>query len=323
MSFRFDALAVLLLLGELATAVYIGGIAKIAVLTGIAVVLFPELAALAYDVFSRPRGVWANALPMLVATPLLTAVSGVLIEHNMGYGFPSVFLSIAVALLVIRALDSPIAPAISAGLLPVVLGEGSWWYPLSILLGTSLLAASLLLYRKAFSRTIAGVPACATPVEDDIVERAPRQYNWLPFFIVFLALCMVLVEWTGWRFILFPPLVVIGFEMFAHSDVCPWADRPFVLSAVCSLAAFAGLVMNLSLGSGPVAAMLAVVIAMGICRVARLYIPPAIAVSLLPFVIASPDFRFPLAVAGGTLLLAGSFLSYRYFSRSRISAQRV
>ena len=32
------------------------------------------------------------------------------------------------------------APAISAGVLPLVMGIGSWWYPPSILLGTCVLA---------------------------------------------------------------------------------------------------------------------------------------------------------------------------------------
>ena len=323
MRLRLDALVALLILGEMATALYIGGIAQVAVLSGVAFVLFPELAALAYDVFRRPRGVWANAPLMLVATPVLTSIAGVAIEHGMPYGFPSVLLSVAIALLIIKALDSPVAPAISAGLLPVVLGEGSWWYPLSILFGTSLLAVSLLVYRKSLAGTIESIPEWLTSVEDDLVEQAPSQYAWLPFFVLFLVLGLMLVELTDWRFILFPPLVVIGFEMFAHPEVCPWADRPIVLSMVCSLTAFAGLVMHLSLGGGPEAAILAVAIAMGICRVFRIYIPPAIAVSLLPFVIASPDFRFPLAVAGGTLLLAGTFLSYRYFSRNRIPARQL
>jgi hypothetical protein len=33
---------------------------------------------------------------------------------------------------------------------------------------------------------------------------------------------LALVQATGWRFLLFPPLVVIAFEMFAHVQVCPW-----------------------------------------------------------------------------------------------------
>ena len=89
--------------------------------------------------------------------------------------------------------DPPSAAAISAGLLPVVLGEGSWWYPLSILFGTSLLAVSLLVYRKLLAGTIESIPEWLTSVEDDLVEQAPSQYAWLPFFVLFLVLGLMLV----------------------------------------------------------------------------------------------------------------------------------
>ena len=57
------------------------------------------------------------------------------------YGYLSVLLTVAGAIAIILALRSPVAPAISAGLLPLVLGVKSWWYPPAILLGTTLLAA--------------------------------------------------------------------------------------------------------------------------------------------------------------------------------------
>jgi hypothetical protein len=304
----------LLVLGELATALYIGSIAKTAVLTGVAYVLFPELAALSYDVFTRPNGTWAKAPLMLVVTPFLAAVAGILIEQHLSYGFMSVLLSITIALLIIKTLDSPVAPAISAGLLPVALGQGSWWYPASILFGTASLVMGLLIFRKLFARTINATADWTGSSESDVIEQPPRQYAWLPYFMVFLLIAIWLVKMTGMRFILFPPLVVIGYEMFAHSEICPWADRPIVLTIACMLMAFAGLTINLSLGSGPLAAILAVAIGAGVCRLFKLHIPPALAVGLLPFVMTNPDFRFPFAVGGGTFLLAVTFVFYRYHS---------
>ena len=111
--------------GDLAAVAYIGGIASLAQATGVATVLFPELGALAHDVFTRPRGAWAKAPLLLVLTPVLTAVVGTLIARTMDYGLLSVLLTVGIALLVIRLLRSPIAPAISAGLLPVTLGVTS------------------------------------------------------------------------------------------------------------------------------------------------------------------------------------------------------
>ncbi len=300
----------LLLIGELTALAYIGGVSEAAVLTGISYLLFPELAALSYDVFTRPRGTWASSPFLLIITPLITAIIGLLIEQHLGYSAYSVLLSIAIALLVIRLLNSPIAPAIPAGLLPIFLEEKSWWYPVSILLGTSVLVLGLQVYKRIFSKIIPQVKSPSSLI-DDIVEQPPRRYSWLPVFALFLLADAALAKLTGLRFIMFPPLVVIAFEMFAHSDVCPWANRPALLITACTLAAAAGVAFEMLMGNNPLSVMLSMAVAMGLIRIFRLHAPPAVAIGLLPFVIEHPDFSFPLAVFAGTLLLVGMFAVHR------------
>jgi len=304
------------LLGEITSLVYIAGIAKLALLSGITYLLFPELAALALDVFIRPKGSWARAGFLLILTPLAASVIGILLERSLGYGLSSIVLCITLVLLIIKILDSPVAPAISAGLLPIVLEEGSLIYPLAIFLGISLLVTILFLYSRIFSRWIERLPMRPDEV-DDMVEKVPRHYEWIPFFFFFLLGAFFLVKMTGLRFILFPPLVVIAYEMLAHSAVCPWASKPVLLTAGCMLTAFSGVLAVLFLGTGPLAAILSVTVAAGIIRVFKLHAPPMAAIGLLPFVIFHPDFSFPFAVGGGTLLLVVIFLLYRTFSLRR------
>lgn len=110
---------------------------------------------------------------------------------------------------------------------------------------------------------------------------------------------------------LFPPLVVIGFEMFAHADICPWARQPLRLPLACALTATAGLLAWTWLGTGPLAAALAVLLGAGVLRLVRLHVPPAVAVGLLPMVMTQPRVQFVLAVAIGTTLLTITFLAYR------------
>ena len=304
----------LLLIGELTSLAYIGGVSEAAVLTGISYLLFPELAALSYDVFTRPAGTWARSPFLLIITPLITAIMGLLIEQHLGYSAYSVLLSIAFALLVIKLLNSPIAPAIPAGLLPIFLEEKSWWYPAAILLGTSLLVLGLQVYKRVFSDIIPQVKSLPGLI-DDIVEQPPRCYSWLPHFVLFLLADAALARLSGLRFIMFPPLVVIAFEMYAHPDVCPWANKPVLLITACTLAAAAGVSFEMLMGNNPFSVMLSMAVAMGLIRLFRLHAPPAVAVGLLPFVIERPDFTFPLAVAAGTLLLVGMFSMQRSFRR--------
>ena len=123
-------------------------IAGIATATGAFYVMFPELGALSHDVFTRPRGTWARSPLMLAITPFLTAVIGIVFTRALPYGFVSVLLTVGSSIALIMLLRSPIAPAISAGLLPLVLGVKSWWYPPGVLLGTVLLSALSILWER-------------------------------------------------------------------------------------------------------------------------------------------------------------------------------
>ena len=259
---------------------------------------------------------------MLVATPLITAIIGLLIEQHMGYGMLPILLSIALALIVIRLLNSPIAPAIPAGLLPIFLEEKSWWYPAAILFGTTMLVLGLQLYKRIFSGII---PQAKSPEDriDDIVEKPPRRFAWLPYFTAFLLVDSMLARLTGLRFVLFPPLVVIAYEMFAHPHVCPWADKPIRLVVACVFSAAAGVAIAANLGNNPLFVMLAMAAAILAIRSFRLHAPPAVAVGLLPFVIEHPDFGFALSVGLGTILLVLAFFAYRHFRLRASPARRT
>ncbi|MBU9439348.1 HPP family protein [Burkholderia multivorans] len=300
-----------LLLGEFLSLVFLAGVAKAALITGAIYVLFPELGALAYDVFTRPGGVWARAPVMLAVTPVAAAVFGTAIARSMPYGLGAAALSIASAMLLIRILRSPIAPAISAGFLPLALGVTSWWYPVSIAAVTGLLGLLSLIYRRVFSTRLRSTPRHPSDSVDDELESSPRRYAWLPVFVGFLLLAYGIATVTGNRLILFPPLVVIAFEMFAHADVCPWAKRPISLPLACTITAAVGVIAVLALGIGPLSVTVALLAGIAALRAFSLHLPPALAIGLLPQVIPDPGWGFVIGVAAGTLVLTGTFLFAR------------
>ena len=298
-----------------ATVAFIGAIALLAQLTGVAYVLFPELGALSHDIFKRPRGEWARAPIHLILTPALTALLGTLLTRHLAYGPLPVVLSVGSSVLVIRLLRSPIAPASWAGLLPLALGIRTWLYAPAILIGTVALALLSVPWR----RLIPPSRPTVRDLADDITERVPVRYGWLVFFFGFVAIGAVLALLSGQRLLLYPPLVVMGFEMYAHPNVCPWALRPLVLPVVCTLTATGGVVLVTVFGAGAPAAVGSMLIGIVLLGAVDLHAPPALAVGLLPFVIPQPGATFPLAVATGTLLLAASFLLWRRVSSWSLS----
>ena len=300
---------------ELIALVYITVIAEIAYATGAFYVLFPELAALSHDVFTRPRGTWAEAPVLLVITPVITSAIGIFFTRALPYGYLSVLLTVGGAVAVILALRSPIAPAISAGLLPLVLGVKSWWYPPSVLLGTVLLVALSLSWKRLTSVPLPMAGRTTEDIVEDAVEQVPvpADYYWLVALMLFVVIGLSAVQWTGLRFILFPPLVVIGFEMFGHTAICPWAKRPLLLPLACFMTAAGGLISWRLLGQEPAAAACAMAWGMLVLRIFDLHVPPALAVALLPFVMASPTVAYPLSVGIGTLSMTLWFLLYQSF----------
>src|SRR5262249_48087029 len=128
------------LAGEVATVIYITVISIVATSTGAFYILFPELGALSHDVFTHPRGTSARSPSVPAVTPILTGWIGILICRSLPYGYVAVILNVLASMIVLFTMRSPIAPALSAGLLPLVLGVTSWWYPAGIAFGTVLLA---------------------------------------------------------------------------------------------------------------------------------------------------------------------------------------
>ncbi len=267
--------------------------------------LFPGLAALSHDVLTRPWGKWATQPGRLIATPVLAAGVGTLITRSLPFSVPAILVVVCLCVLLLAVLKSNVAPAIAAGALPLFLGIKSWLYPASIALSLVVLVLILVPWqrhcRRKYNDTTPGTNI------DDILETAPTGISWtLPYF-AFLTAMALCANASGLRLMLFPPLIVIAYEMFAHPTTCPWAGKALALPAACVLTATAGWAAVRIFGSGGAAAACAMVCGVIVLRLLRLHLPPALAVGLLPLVITSPDIRYPVSVAIGAAALTLAF----------------
>jgi hypothetical protein len=301
-----------LLPGGLLSVVLLAAVAKAALVTGLLYMLFPELAALSYDVFTRPAGAWARSPLLLAATPAMTAAMGTALTQAMAYNVWSVTLTIASAIAIVRVMRSPVVPAVSAAFLPLVFGIASWWYPISITAVMSVLGVASALYGWiSGARDVGRTPPPDVPAQADQMEPAPRLKLWPFAFAAFLLLMYGLASVTGLRLILFPPLVVIAFEMFSRVHRGPWTKRPFAMPLVCTIAAAIGLAALATFGAGPLSVAFSLLASIAMLRVMRLHFPPALTIGLLPQIMPHADRSFVLAVALGSTALASAFLLAR------------
>ena len=304
------------LIVELLVIAFMGLIAYAAHLSGMAVVLFPELAAVSHDVLLRPQGEWARQPIQLVLAPTLTAAFGLFCTRHLHYSVWGILLIVVVSLVVIKLLRCSISPAISAAVLPFVLSERGWLYPLAIFFDLSLLVLILMLRKREHFCTCTHsstktVRAQGFPEVLDTLEAAPGNRSWVIALLGFVLVVGSAAQFTGLRLILFPPLIVMGYELLGHPEVPGWMKRPVLLPFVCMLTAGAGLLAQHMLHPASVAVMIAVLCSVGILRFFDLHMPPALAIGVLPFVIHSPDYRYVLSVFLGTVALTLSHMGYK------------
>ena len=309
----------------LATAIFIALIAAMAKATGQAYVLFPELGALAWVIFTDPKGPWATSPRLLMLTPFLTALLGVAITRSLPYGPLALGLDVVGCLLIIRGLRSPIVPAISAGVLPLALGIHDWAYPVSILVGTG----GLALLSQWRARRLAPAPTTSSPNAEGsatALDRIESSFamtptvplrRWAGALAVFLALGLVFVKIWDSPLVLFPPLLVIAYDMLALPHHSPWLGRGGAMMVVGTGAAWAGYGLVAAFGVVPWAACLAVLITLGLLRLARLTCPPCLGLALLPFVVTHPNGAYPWqALTGMACLVAVVSTTEAWFPRA-------
>lgn len=298
------------LMGSVAV-LYIVAIAVAAQCSGWYYLLFPELGAISHDVLTRPWGKWASQPGRLILTPTLGAAIGTLITRQFPYHVLTILLIVILCLLLLALLKSNIAPAISAGTLPLVLGIKSWLYPASIVLGLVALVIILLPWQRRYRRKYRGTLEVSTGDLDDLLETPPTGSKWILPFFLFLTVMASCATASGLRFILFPPLIVIAYEMFAHPTSCPWAGKPLALPVACFLTSTGGWLAMSLFGSGGISAGCAMVFGIASLRLLKIHMAPALAVGLLPQIIDSPGMKYPLSVSIGTAALTLIFLLYR------------
>jgi hypothetical protein len=304
-------------LAEVLVVSFMGAVALAAHLTGIYLLLFPELAALSHDVMTRPQGKWAGQPGRIVLTPTLTAVAGLFITRHTSYGAISIALIVLASLIIIKLLRSAIGPALSAGTLPMVLNEKSWMYPAAIFIGLAGLVSILWIWQRC--RPPFDTPSDYSRNDSrviDALETAPHDRSWVVTLLTFVLLLGVPAQLTGLRFILFPPLIVMAYELFGHPEIPGWMERPSLFPLVCVLTASVGVVACHLCRSSVVGVMLTVLSSVAVLRASNVHMPPALAVGLLPFVMTAPDIRYPASVGIGTVALTLGFWGRGYLRRT-------
>ena len=254
--------------------------------------IFPEILALATGAWLAPRCPWKTGVWGIWFLPTVAACLGLALCRSALPTPLALSLAFLAVTLLLTAARSTLAPAISAAMLPLILGSTSWLYPLSVCVLTAVVALGSGLFGS-------GQTSPAPTRRDEF-------WFWLRLLPV-VALAAWLAIASAAPFVLAPPLVVLFSESARPQSRIRRESLRVLGLVVCTatsgaLCRFAALSLDLPDWYAAGGATLAV---FGWFWGFRMALPPAAALALLPLLLAPADLLwYPVQVSIG----AGCFL---------------
>lgn len=261
-------------------------------------ILFPEIAAIAAGALIAPKFAWKTSKLRLFVLICIGSVLGLLISMFVPLAL-SVKLCIAflAASLLFQFSGTTFAPVISSVVLPVMLGTNSVIYPIAAAVLTFLILMERMLTEKLGIAEKSEFSPEPMPDKNALVRLAAR---WL-----IGSIAIVLAVGTGFGFAVAPPLLV-AFTEFCRKDSAV-RKKPAAITLLIAGCALVGAVcrsvftlLGWKMFAAAGVTMLIVCIIM---KSAKLFVPPAAALSVLAFLIPEEAvITYPLQIAAGTVI---------------------
>lgn len=288
---------------------FVMGMVAAAMLTGEREIIFPEILALAAGAWVADRQPWRVGRLHLVALMTVGSLAGVLLVR---YVPMPLLLQVLAAFLFAAALlllsRTTLVPLLSACILPVLLQTRSWVYPLAVLVLTGCVAGVQYLLERTGVRPARPKAEERPALRTQLRQEGPR---WAGVFAG-VALLGIAAVWTGWTFLIAPPLLVAYTEL---SNVYGKPrTRPVTVLLLLVSAAWAGTFFRLMVCEGwglPLwlGAGLSTLFVLCCFAATGMIFPPAGAMALLPMLLDVPAVRqFPIQATVGCVLLMGAAL---------------
>ena len=288
------------LIKQLLTVGFLTGMVFVSEKTGQEAVLFPEILALLTGMWVTPRMPWKVRRWEIPVMMTVCAVWGIVISRYLpaptAVKMGIAFLGAAAALLLTR---STLLPILSACILPILIGEQSWLYPIAVAVMTVLLALGQAFLEHVGLRTAQKPLRWSWNAHEEIVR-------WSILILVTTGIAAVAIA-LGFPCVVAPPLIVLLSELsFPDSPVAKKGLNVALVTILCACIGAAcrwGLQMQLGLPLW-LAACAAAAGALMVFSALRLPFPPAGALSILPMLLPSTLIpTYPLQVAVGSALL--------------------
>ena len=282
-------------------------------------IIFPEITAITIGALASPKQSWNTSKLRLLLTITAAAVIGVglvvFIPIALVFKIP---LAILCAITCVTISGTEFLPAISACVLPVLLGTRSPVYIGSVVVMTSLILLAQLLLEKLGIRD----KSTFTPVKPD------RQLLMLRIRqIIAASLICVMPVMINELFFIAPPLIVAFFEMSKPKSKL--MEHSYKAALLIAIGAAAGVLSRLVLTEKlglplAVSAMTATAVILIAVSRTKMYFPPCGAIATLPIIIPEGALlKFPFEITAGTLVCIAVAYALSKERRIAIKVKRI
>ena len=269
--------------------------------------IFPELAALSIGCLVIVKRVWCVDRWRTVVLLTGAALLGTLLFYSSLPFVAKVALGFSgVSLLLIL---------LSACLLPLVLNESSWVYPLAVFLLALLLVGMQWLMEKLHLRTALPFRPVARTVHERIIRAV--------YLLIVVTIVVSVAAFFEQRFFILPPLIVLFVE-FSRPEA-GLRKAPFLITVLMAVAALLGnfgkLFLEPFLGLSPVLSMGSVLLLLFVVfSTSKRYFAPAAAIAVLPQILQQDNwYLFPIEVTLATALFIA--IALLFFRAKRTAGQ--
>lgn len=282
-------------------------------------IIFPEITAITIGALASPKQSWNTSELRLLLTITAAAVIGVglvvFIPIALVFKIP---LAMLCAITCVTISGTEFLPAISACVLPVLLGTRSPVYIGSVVVMTSLILLAQLLLEELGIRD----KSTFTPVKPD------RQLLMLRIRqIIAASLICLMPVMINEIFFIAPPLIVAFFEMSKPKSKL--MEHSYKAALLIAIGAAAGVLSRLVLTEKlglplAVSAMTATAVILIAVSRTKMYFPPCGAIATLPFIIPEGALlKFPFEITAGTLVCIAVAYALSKERRIAIKVKRI
>lgn len=274
-------------------------------------IIFPEIGALCLGLWIIPKQIWRIKRWQIPILFTLAALLGVMLVRYISLPW-SIQLEIGFACVagLLLTLRSTMTPALSACMLPIVMGSSSWIYPMTVFLLTSILAIGQWVLERVHWRE----KATGSMVSPTFPQKMILKLRWMGIgrwmgMMIVLAPILLFAQYTHVHLLVVPPLIVTLVEF--TNALSGFRDRPFQIWAMIVLCACIG-TFSVSVLHETwqcplwICSLLTTSVILSFFHGIGKYFAPALALALVPQIIPATESPFfPIYVAIGAAYFIG------------------